>query len=105
MTPERDADDIWVQTAQKGIGKYLKGQAEHKTAFWSAGAEWYADQLEDEILDLVSYFYHLRKRLKAIRAVAELMATDEVGLHEAATMIKDLTDASPPRNRCKQTKN
>lgn len=103
MTPERDADDIWVQTAQKGIAKYLKGQAEHRTAFWSAGAEWYADQLEDEILDLVSYFFHLRKRLKAIRAVAELMATDEVGLQEAAAMLKDLTDSHPPRHRHKQS--
>jgi hypothetical protein len=103
MTPERDADDIWVQTAQKGIAKYLKGQAEHKTAFWSAGAEWYADELENEILDLVSYFYHLRKRLKAIRAVSDLMATEEVGLQEAAAMIKDLTDSHPPRSRQKQS--
>ena len=101
MTPEQDAEDIWAGAAQKGIGKYLAGQAEHKTAFWSAGAEWYAGELENEILDLVSYFYHLRKRLKAIRAVAELMATDEVGLHEAAAMIKDLTDSHPPRPRHK----
>jgi CHAD domain-containing protein len=103
MTPERDAEDIWGNASQQGIAKYLKGQAEHKTAFWSAGAEWYADQLEDEILDLVSYFHHLRKRIKAIRSVAELMATDEVGLHEAAAMLKDLTDAHPPRTRRKQS--
>jgi hypothetical protein len=103
MTPEQDAEDIWGDASQKGIGKYLQGQAEHKTAFWSAGAEWYAGELENEILDLVSYFYHLRKRLKAIRAVAELMATDEVGLHEAAAMLKDLTDSHPPQHRHKQS--
>lgn len=104
MTPQEDASAIWEKAASKGIAKYLKGQAEHKTAFWSAGAGWYADQLEDETLDLVSYFHHLRQRLTAINALAEMMAAEEISLRDASILLKDLSNSHPPRSRRTQSK-
>lgn len=104
MTPEQDASDIWEEAASKGIAKYLKGQAEHKTAFWSAGAGWYAAELENETLDLVSYFHHLRQRITAINALALMMEADEISLRDAAILLKDLSNSHPPRSRRNQSK-
>ena len=59
MTPEQDAFDIWSKAGSAGMEKYRKGNAEHKTDFWTAGAGWYAQNLKDEQLDLISYLHHL----------------------------------------------
>jgi hypothetical protein len=104
ITPENDASQIWEDAAAKGIAKYLKGQAEHKTAFWSAGAGWYANELENETLDLVSYFYHLRQRIKAISALSLMMEAEEISLRDASSLLKDLASDHPPRPRRKQSK-
>jgi hypothetical protein len=103
MTPEQDANEIWESAAAKGIAKYLKGQTEHKTAFWSAGAGWYAAELENETLDLVSYFHHLRNRIQAIGALAQMMEDEEISLRDAATLLKDLSNSHPPRSRHKHS--
>lgn len=104
ITPENDASQIWEDAASKGIAKYLKGQAEHKTAFWSAGAGWYAAELEAEILDLVSYFHHIRQRIKAISALSLMMESEEISLRDAAILLKDLSNDHPPKPRRKQSK-
>lgn len=103
ITPEKDASDIWEEAAAKGIAKYHAGVAEHGGGFWSAGAGWYADELEKETLDLVAYFHHLRQRIKAINALADAMLSEEIGLRDAAILLKDLANSHPPRSRRKNS--
>lgn len=101
ITADQDASEIWEAAASRGIAKYKKGQREHSTDFWSAGAGWYADEMDAEILDLVSYFHHIRQRLKAIHALSGMMAGEEISLRDAATLLKDLSNNHPPRSRRK----
>ena len=67
MNAEQDAFEIWSKAGSNGLQKYKVGQVEHKTQFWTAGAGWYAENLRDEQLDLISYNHHLIERLNPCR--------------------------------------
>lgn len=98
MNPEEDAFDIWSDASACGIDKYLKGSREHKTQFWTGGAGWYAKNLKEEQLDLISYLYHLTDRVKAIQSLAIMMEEEEVSLRDAATILKNLSSDTPPQS-------
>ncbi len=97
MTPEQDACDIWSKAGSAGMDKYLTGSEEHKTQFWTAGAGWYAKNLHDEQLDLISYLHHLTERIKTCQLLAKMMADDEVSLRDAATLLSNLVSDAPPQ--------
>lgn len=98
MTPEQDATDIWCEAFFSGFDKYIAGSSEHKTQFWTAGAGWYAKNLKDEQLDLISYLHHLSERIKAIQSLAVMMEEEEVSLRDASTILKTLCSDSPPQS-------
>jgi hypothetical protein len=97
MNAEQDAFEIWSKAGSSGLKKYNTGQVEHKTQFWTAGAGWYAENLRDEQLDLISYNHHLIERLKSMQTLAEMMEEEEVSLRDAATILKELSSNHPPR--------
>ena len=97
MTPEQDAFDIWSKAGSAGMEKYRKGNAEHKTDFWTAGAGWYAQNLKDEQLDLISYLHHLTERIKTCQMLAKMMADEEISLKDAATLLNNLVSNLPPK--------
>ena len=97
MTPEQDAFDIWSKAGSAGMEKYRKGNAEHKTDFWTAGAGWYAQNLKDEQLDLISYLHHLTERIKTCQMLAKMMADEEISLKDAATLLNNLVSSLPPK--------
>jgi hypothetical protein len=97
MNPEQDAFEIWAKAGSAGYDKYIKGSAEHKTQFWTAGAGWYAKELRDEQLDLISYLHHLTERIKLVQLLADMMEEEEVSLRDAATIIKNLMSDEPPK--------
>ena len=99
MTPEaqRDAGKIWAEAREKGLSKYDKGQKEHKTQFWTAGAGWYAAQIEDEAIDLISYIHHLRERIASIKTLSRMMRDGEVSLDESASILDGIAGNSPPK--------
>jgi hypothetical protein len=96
MNAEQDAFDIWSKAGSAGMEKYRKGNAEHKTEFWTAGAGWYAANLKDEQLDLISYLHHLTERIKTCQLLAKMMADDEVSLRDAATLLSNLVSDNAP---------
>lgn len=96
MNAEQDAFDIWSKAGSAGMDKYRKGNAEHKTEFWTAGAGWYAANLRDEQLDLISYLHHLTERIKTCQLLAKMMADDEVSLRDAATLLSNLVSDNAP---------
>ena len=98
MTPEQDAFDIWSKAGSAGMNKYLVGNNEHKTQFWTAGAGWYAKNLRDEQLDLISYLHHLSERIKLMQLLAKMMEDEEVSLRDAATLLKNLCSDCPPQS-------
>ena len=73
MNAEQDAFEIWSKAGSAGLEKYRKGQSEHRTDFWTAGAGWYANNLRDEQLDLISYLHHLIERIDSMQVLAEMM--------------------------------
>jgi len=97
MTPEQDAFDIWSKAGSAGMEKYRKGNAEHKTDFWTAGAGWYAQNLKDEQLDLISYLHHLTERIKTCQMLAKMMADEEISLKDAAKLLNNLVSSLPPK--------
>ena len=97
MTPEQDAFDIWSKAGSAGMEKYRKGNAEHKTDFWTAGAGWYAQNLKDEQLDLISYLHHLTERIKTCQMLAKMMADEEISLKDSATLLNNLVSSLPPK--------
>jgi hypothetical protein len=103
MTPEQDALDIWSEASVSGIDKYFKGSAEHNSKFWTAGAGWYAKNLKDEQLDLISYLHHLMERIKLIQLLADMMEDDEISLRDASRLLKNLVSDSPPESFSKQS--
>jgi hypothetical protein len=103
MNAEQDAFDIWSKAGSAGLEKYRKGQAEHRTQFWTAGAGWYAQNLRDEQLDLISYLHHLDKRIKLCQLLAKMMAEEEVSLRDAATLLDNLVSDRPPQSLPKQS--
>ena len=103
MNAEQDAFEIWSKAGSAGLEKYRKGQAEHKTDFWTAGAGWYAENLRDEQLDLISYLHHLIERIDSIQVLAEMMENDDVSLRDAATILKQLTSSNPPHKASHQS--
>ena len=98
MKPEEDAFEIWSKASSAGYDKYIKGSKEHKTQFWTAGAGWYAQNLHDEQLDLISYLYHLDKRIKLCQLLAKMMEEEEVSLRDAATLLSNLVSDRPPQS-------
>jgi len=98
MTPEQDAFDIWSKATSAGFDKYIKGSEEHKTQFWTAGAGWYAKNLKDEQLDLISYLHHLTERVKLCQLLAKMMKDEEVSLRDAATLLENLVSDRPPQS-------
>jgi len=98
MNPEQDAFDIWSKAGTAGMNKYLAGSREHKTQFWTAGAGWYAKNLRDEQLDLISYLHHLSERIKLMQLLANMMEDEEVSLRDAATLLKNLCSDCPPQS-------
>ena len=103
MTPEQDALDIWGEASVSGIDKYFKGSAEHNTQFWTAGAGWYAKNLKDEQLDLISYLHHLMERIKLIQLLADMMEEEEISLSHASRLLKNLVSDNPPEPFQKQS--
>jgi len=103
MNAEQDAFEIWSKAGSAGLEKYRKGQAEHRTDFWTAGAGWYANNLRDEQLDLVSYLHHLIERIDSMQVLAEMMENEDVSLRDAATILKQLTSSNPPNKACHQS--
>jgi hypothetical protein len=97
MNPEEDAFNIWSKAGSAGMDKYLKGSREHGTQFWTAGAGWYAKNLRDEQLDLISYLYHLHERVRLCQLLAKMMAEEEVSLRDAATLLSNLVSDQPPQ--------
>jgi len=97
MNPNQDAFDIWSKAGSAGINKYLAGSEEHKTQFWTAGAGWYAKNLKDEQLDLISYLHHLTERIKLCQLLANMMKDEEVSLKDAATLLNNLVSDAPPK--------
>ena len=97
MTPEQDAFDIWSKAGSAGMDKYLTGSEEHKTQFWTAGAGWYAKNLHDEQLDLISYLHHLTERIKLCQLLAKMMQDEEVSLRDAAILLNNLVSDTPPQ--------
>jgi len=97
MNPQEDAFEIWQDASTSGIAKYHKGSKEHKTQFWTAGAGWYAQNLKDEQLDLISYLYHLSERINSIQLLAQMMEEDNVSLRDAATILKELCSNNAPK--------
>jgi len=98
FTPEEDAEEIWGEAYLQGRTKYEAGSKEHKTAFWSAGASWYAEELRGEAIDSIAYLYHLRTRLESIRSLARMMREDEdMTLSMAATILEHLAGNHPPK--------
>jgi hypothetical protein len=98
MTPEQDAFDIWSKATSAGFDKYIKGSEEHKTQFWTAGAGWYAKNLKDEQLDLISYLHHLTERVKLCQLLAKMMRDEEVSLRDASTLLENLVSDRPPQS-------
>lgn len=98
MTPEDDAFDIWTKAGSAGMHKYLKGSNEHKSQFWTAGAGWYAQNLRDEQLDLISYLHHLSERINSLQVLALMMENDDVSLRDAAIILKTLVSDKAPQN-------
>jgi len=98
MTPEEDAWNIWEKAFFDGKDKYIKGSKEHKTQFWTAGAGWYAKNLKDEQLDLISYLHHLTERVKLCQLLAKMMKDEEVSLRDAATLLENLVSDRPPQS-------
>jgi hypothetical protein len=98
MTPEQDANEIWNKASESGLDKYFAGSREHKTQFWTAGAGWYAKNLKDEQLDLISYLHHLTNRIESIQFLAQMMEEDNVSLRDAATILKELVSDRPPKD-------
>jgi len=103
MTPEEDAYDIWDEAFISGYAKYIKGSKEHKTQFWTAGAGWYASNLKEEQLDLISYLHHLSERIQMMQSLVIMMEEEEVSLRDAATILKTLCSDSPPKGLPKQS--
>ena len=97
MTPEQDAFNIWSKAGSAGMNKYLAGSEEHKTQFWTAGAGWYAKNLHDEQLDLISYLHHLTERIKLCQLLADMMKDEEVSLRDAAILLNNLVSDAPPQ--------
>jgi len=97
MTPQEDAEEIWSDASISGIEKYIAGSQEHRTQFWTAGAGWYAKNLKDEQLDLISYLYHLNKRISICKSLARMMEDEEVSLRDAAKLLKTLMSDNPPK--------
>ena len=98
MNAEQDAFDIWSKAGSAGLEKYRKGQAEHRTQFWTAGAGWYAQNLKDEQLDLISYLHHLTERVKLCHLLAKMMRDEEVSLRDASTLLENLVSDRPPQS-------
>jgi len=98
MNPEDDAFDIWTKAGSAGMHKYLNGSKEHKSQFWTAGAGWYAANLRDEQLDLISYLHHLTERIKSLQVLAMMMEEDNVSLRDAAIILKTLVSDKAPQN-------
>lgn len=103
MTPEQDALDIWSEATVAGLDKYFKGSAEHKTQFWTAGAGWYARNLKDEQLDLISYLHHLTERIKLMQMLAQMMEDEEISLRDSSRLLKNLVSDQPPQEIKKQS--
>ena len=103
MNPEEDAFNIWNDAYESGYAKYIKGSKEHKTQFWTAGAGWYASNLKEEQLDLISYLHHLSERIKMMQSLVIMMEEDEISLRDAATILKNLCSDSPPKVLPKQS--
>jgi hypothetical protein len=97
MTPNQDAFDIWSKAGSAGMNKYLTGSLEHKTQFWTAGAGWYAKNLHDEQLDLISYLHHLTERIKLCQLLSKMMEDEEVSLRDAAKLLNNLVSDAPPQ--------
>jgi hypothetical protein len=98
MTPEKDAAKIWSEAYHYGVNKYISGSKEHKSQFWTAGAAWYAKNLRDEQLDLISYLHHLSERIKLIELLANMMGEEEISLRDASTLLKNLVVDKPPQS-------
>jgi hypothetical protein len=98
MTPEEDAAKIWSEAYYHGVNKYISGSKEHKSQFWTAGAAWYANNLRDEQLDLISYLHHLSERIKLIELLANMMGEEEISLRDASTLLKNLVVDKPPQS-------
>jgi hypothetical protein len=96
MNPQEDAFDIWREASTSGVEKYIKGSNEHRTMFWTAGAGWYAKNLKEEQLDLISYLHHLIDRVSLAQLLAIMMEEEEVSLKDAARMLKNLMSDTPP---------
>ena len=97
MNPQDDAAEIWEKASAAGLEKYFAGSKEHKTQFWTAGAGWYAKNLKDEQLDLVSYLHHLISRINSVQMLAQMMEEENVSLRDAATILKELVSDHPPQ--------
>lgn len=97
MTPNQDAFNIWSKAGSAGMNKYLTGSEEHKTQFWTAGAGWYAKNLHDEQLDLISYLHHLTERIKLCQLLSKMMEDEEVSLRDAAIFLNNLVSDAPPQ--------
>ena len=98
MTPETDAAKIWSDAYHYGVNKYISGSKEHKSQFWTAGAGWYAKNLRDEQLDLISYLHHLSERIKLIELLANMMEEEEISLRDASRLLKNLVADRPPQS-------
>jgi len=96
MTPHQDANNIFKTFAADGMDKYSKGEEEHGGGFWTAGAQWYSQQLHDELLDSASYHHHLSDRLKSINSLADLMLEKGIQLDQAAVLLKQLVGSHQP---------
>jgi hypothetical protein len=98
ITPEEDAAQIWSEAYIRGLEKYTRGQSEHRTAFPTAGASWYAAQLREEALDSIAYGHHLSSRLASIRSLARLLREDDsMTISMAATIVDHLVGDHPPK--------
>jgi hypothetical protein len=98
MTPKEDAFKIWESASRDGIYKYLCGSIEHKTQFWQAGAAWYAKNLRDEQLDLISYLHHLIERINLIQLLVAMMEDEEISMKDAAKCLRNLCSDEPPQS-------
>jgi hypothetical protein len=105
FTPEEDANEIWGEAFLRGKAKYELGQKEHNTDFWSAGASWYAKEMQSEALDSIAYIHHLLARLESVKSLARLMKEDDgMTLSMAATILDHIAGDHPPRSKQKHSK-
>lgn len=87
MTPKEHAEYISQRAAHALKSKYMRGDAEHGGRLWRKAT---LDHIEDEILDLIVYYYNHRDHVEHIKDLLH-RALDE--RHDQYRVEKHLTEA------------